>query len=332
VPNLRFLIEPSPQEVEAVRRTAFETAQALAAEGNVAGAFESIAAAYRTTIQLQPRRKRFHKGWLLHQMGLLRLQQQMDADARAFFLLAFVEDALTRGEGSPDRIDEINAPAALNLIYGFALSGSQILDLAVRLRKRQSSGRFFATPEAALKAVPLEPAVSASSLATKTATEIELVRPAREPEWRRVSDFGVPWEDRVFVGGRYDTHFATLRVIRDEIRRNGLDGVLVAEFKGGRGMTTRNKSLTLLKACRRAVFELSKAGGQLVEFDRVLDFEIDEVLVVYRRGEDKVEISSMSSSLFGRISVQLSDYKDTAGLQTVVRTWLRKRRRRLRST
>jgi hypothetical protein len=327
VPDLRFLIEPSPPDVEAVRRAAFRVAQGNAKEGNVAGAFGAIAAAYRTTIQMQPRGKRYHKGWLLHQMGLLRLQQQKDGEARGFFLLAFVEDALTRGEGSPDRIDEVSAPAAQNLIYGFSLSGGQLLDLAVRLRKRQSSGRFFATPEAALKAVPLEPAVSASPLATQTATEIEPVDPAREPEWRRVSDFGVPWEDRVFVGGKYDTHFATLRVIRDEIRRNGLDGVLVAEFKGSRGMTTRNKSLTLLKACRRAVFELSKAGGQLVEFDRSLDFEIDEVLVVYRHGEDKAEISSMSSSLFGRLRVQLREYNDTAELQKVVRDWLKKRRR-----
>ena len=83
------------------------------------------------------------------------------------------------------------------------------------------------------------------------------------------------------MGGAYVHHIGTLRLIRDTVRSVGYDGVFVAEFKVPATTTVRNKSLTLLKGCRRAIFELSAAGGQLVEFDKLLDFETESVLVVY---------------------------------------------------
>ncbi|MGO9178744.1 MAG: hypothetical protein ACLQHS_05645, partial [Candidatus Limnocylindrales bacterium] len=56
-------------------------------------------------------------------------------------------------------------------------------------------------------------------------------------------------------------------------------------------------SLTLLKACRRTLFELSAAGGQLVEFGHLLEFETEAVLVAYRTdGEDPAHISAMTTS------------------------------------
>lgn len=180
----------------------------------------------------------------------------------------------------------------------------------------------------ALEVEPLEPAVSESPQGRAAAKEVAPAAPAREPEWRRVSEFGVPWEDRVFVGGAYGTEMPILRAIRDEVRRNGLDGVLVAEFQSPSWMTTRNKSMTLLKACRRAIFELSTNAGQLVELDWTLNFEVDDVLVVYHALEKRRRISEMSRSLFGRVPVELKPYTDAADLQMVVRKWLKRRRRR----
>lgn len=326
--DLRFLISPTPEEVEEALQEAIASAKAALAEGNMDAAVASVDRLYYWMLQRQPEGRRYHKGWPLHQLGMFRLQQEQFSEARHYFLLAFVEDSLSRGEESPNRIDEIHRPAALNLVYGFGVAGSQLVDLSLRLRGRQAEGQLLRDPAVALEHEPLEPAVEASGLGTEAAEELESPVAEREPEWRRVSEFGVPWEDRVFVGGAYRTHFATLRIIRDEVRRNGLDGVLVAEFRGPSWMTPRNKSLTLLKACRRAIFEISKAAGQLVEFDRTLDYEIDDVLVVYHSDEDKHEISSMATSLFGPVKVTLKSYDDAAHLRTIVTKWLQRRRRR----
>jgi hypothetical protein len=325
---IRFLVTPTPALVEKRLQAAVVTAKARLGEQDLEGAFEAVESFYRWQLETQPQGRRYHKGWALHQLGMFRLQQDRFQDAGNLFLLAFVEDSLSRGEESPGRIDEVHQPAALNLVFGFGVAGSQLVDHAVRLRRLQANEGLFSNPAAALEMEPLEPAASASPEGQVAAEEVKPVEPAREPEWRRVSEFGIPWEDRVFVGGAYGTEMPILRAIRDEVRRNGLDGVLVAEFQSPAWMSTRNKSMTLLKACRRAIFELSTNAGQLVEFDWTLNFEVDDVLVVYHVLEKRRRISELSRALFGRVPVELRSYKDAAELELVVRTWLKRRRRR----
>ena len=328
VSPVRFLITPTPPKVERALQDAVASAKDALVKRDIDAAFEAIQGFYLWQLEVQPQGRRYHKGWALHQMGMFRLQQDQMDDAARHFLLAFVEDSLSRGEESPQRIDEIHRPAALNLVFGFGIAGNQLVDLAVRLRRRQAEPMLLADPVVALEIEPLEPAVAESAEGRAAAKEIAPAATAHEPEWRRVSEFGVPWEDRVFVGGAYGTEMPILRAIRDEVRRNGLDGVLVAEFQSPSWMSTRNKSMTLLKACRRAIFELSTNAGQLVELDWTLDFEVDDVLVVYHAIEKRRRISEMSRSLFGRVPVDLRPYADAADLQLVVRRWLKRRRRR----
>lgn len=108
MPDLRYLVDRPPPEVEGGLREAFSKAGGLLAEGNIEAAYSAVEAFYRFMVDTQPKGHRYHKGWPLHQMGMFRLQQDRLDEARDLFLLAFVEDALSRGEESPGKFDEIH--------------------------------------------------------------------------------------------------------------------------------------------------------------------------------------------------------------------------------
>jgi hypothetical protein len=318
----QFLIDQLPTQLGVRFLELQRRAVAPRPDQDIEAAFVASEEAYRLLVDAQPPLHRYHKGWPLHNMGMIRLYQGRLGEAQNYVLDAFVEDALSRGEESPGKFDETARPAALNLVFLFDVPGRVVVDLARRLRLRQAEGRFYPEPRAALLDEPLEQPLSGP--AAEAAATLEAPPSSRESEWRRVAEFGVPWEDRVFVGGSYLHNFSTIRIIRDEVRRNGLDGVLVAEFKTPSGMSTRNKSLTLLRGCRRAIFEFSAAGGQLVEFDQLLNNETEKALVVFNEAtEDPVRISAMTRSLYGRVDVTETGYSDVADLRRIVEEWLR---------
>lgn len=318
----RFLIDQLPTQLGVRFLELQRRAVAPRPHQDIEVAFAASEEVYRLLVDAQPPGHRYHKGWPLHNMGMIRLSQGRLGEARNYFLQAFAEDALSRGEESPEKFDETARPAALNLVFLFDIGGRAVVDLARRLRVRQEEGRLYREPRAALDDEPLERPLSGPAKAA--AATLQAPPSSREPEWRRVAEFGVPWEDRVFVGGSYLHNFSTIRIIRDEVRRNGLDGVLVAEFRSPSGMSTRNKSLTLLRGCRRAIFEFSSAGGQLVEFDQLLNNETEKALVVFNEAiEDPVRISAMTKSLYGRVTVSEQGYSDVADLRRIVEEWLR---------
>ena len=259
----------------------------------------------------------------MYQLGLWALEKRSGEEACRLVQAAFVEDVLSRGEESPHLWDELGRPASLTLASAFGL-GSRLPDFSGRLREAQASGRLFREPNEALEAVPLE--VPASTPPERDAAPLVADEPEIFPfRWRELGSFGTPLDRRVFIGGSYadDSVLSVLMVARDEARRCGWDGVLVAEFRAPDGTDMRRKSLVCLMGCCRAIFDLSVSGGHQVEFDKLLDFGIRTVLVVYNaQVEDRLKISSLTQAWFPALQVQPQGYRGLSELRQIVRDWL----------
>jgi hypothetical protein len=288
-------------------------------------AIEAMTEAYELLVANQPVGHRFHKGFPLQQLGLWSLEAG-ELPTGKERIQAFVEDVLSRGEESHDQWDELGRPAAQALLSLFNVPGLQLVDLARRLREAQVKGQLFQTPQDALEAEPL---VVAPAPASPEARASELFEEAPEPfapEWRQLGDFGTPLENRVFVGGSYAHAYLApvLRAARDEARACGWDGVLVAEFKAPLGIDNRTKSLICLMGCRQAIFDLSESGGHQVEFEKLVDFGIRRVLVVYNAEDEnaRLRISSLTTAWFPDLHVEPKGYRGLPDLKRIVRDWL----------
>lgn len=193
-------------------------------------AFEIFSRLYEEMLQAQPEGRRYHKGLPLHNMGLTRLLGNRGEEGLHFTLLAFIEDALSRGEESPQIHDELARPAAQNLVYVFNLPGRFLGNWSLRLRDAQRTGALYSDPEVAFAEVPPEPdilpvpAEEPVAIGRPSTGGAEAhARPVEEeegappevppsaasgpriaeapPRWRIPGLFGTRWEDRVFVAG-----------------------------------------------------------------------------------------------------------------------------------
>ena len=310
----RFL-SSLPADVNADFLRVIRRSQASYRRGRLQDAIGVLSRGYSALVGAQLAGERFHKGWALHQLGLWELEAGRVEPARQFFLMAFVEDVLTRQEHSPDVPDELRGPAAQMLVYNnLGVPALALAQLSQELRQAQSEGVLYQTPEAALQVHPLPPA--------PVPAEVD----PYVPEWRELGTFAAGLSRRVFIGGSYRTErfMPALKAARDEARGCGFDGVLVAEFNNPTGMDMRRKSLICLMGCSRAIFELSEPSGHLVEFDKLTDFGIHEVLVVYTpiEEETRARISSLTRSWFGALGIEPRMYDSIPQLRAIVREWL----------
>ena len=167
-----------------------QRAQAAYQKGELGPAIEMIAGAYDLLVEGQPHQVRFHKGWPLHQLGLWRLEYGEPSAARSSFLLAFVEDVLTRQEHSPDTPDELSGPAAQMLVYNnLGVSGVALAELSRALRTAQATGTLYQTPAEALQRYPLPE----STLPVEIDPYV--------PEWRELGVYAAGLRKRVFISG-----------------------------------------------------------------------------------------------------------------------------------
>jgi hypothetical protein len=118
---------------------------ALIAAGRFSDAYETYRRLYEIMLGEQPETRRWHKGLPLANMGLARIRQGLSREGLKWMLLAFIEDALSRGEKHPHILDELQMPAAHNLrIYG--LSESRLREMALRIRGRLDQGVLVHDP------------------------------------------------------------------------------------------------------------------------------------------------------------------------------------------
>jgi hypothetical protein len=229
--------------------------------------FEEI---YELLCREQPRDDRYHKGYPLHQIGTTFVLSGKPQDALLYFILAYAEDLLSQEEGQEDKADEM--PASRTLRQAYKVDEGALSELKHIIKQKKKHGYIVHNPQDIL-----------NELAKGQRPE-EVTKPAQSPqigvEKRKPGQFDSDWQRRVFVGGNYRDQLAILNEIKVFVKSIGYDPVLALDFEIPRGMT-HHHSLMLLHECSKAIFEISSEAGQLMEIERLIDYEI-KPLIVYQ--------------------------------------------------
>jgi len=278
--------------------------------GDFQEAAKGFDAAYRLLLEAQPEGHRFHKGESLHNKGLALLWAGDREESLRATLAAFVEDAASLAEESP-RLEELDRPAAHNLIYVFGLAGPPLAAFASQVRALVSSGGLLPDPHALL--------------VTEAAAEAATPPPGTRPP--RI--IGVPDprpERRVFIGGWYGRLVGALRPLRDHLESIDYDGIVVADFGVPAGRGEDEIELALLTNCHYAVFEVSESAGQIEEIRDVPETmrTPERVLAVFDRNHGHEPGISRGQTLvkLRRWNVEPVGYSDLGELFRVVEAWL----------
>jgi hypothetical protein len=307
---MQLIQEPNWPSLSREHRALLATAGQALAKGDFGAAAEGYERAYRLLLTNQPERFRFHKGEALHNWGLALLWQERTQEAVERTLEAFVEDAASLAEENP-RFEELDRPAAHNLVYVFGLSGRLLGDLATTVRAHIANGGLLPDARSYLSSV-LHLRVTASAPAPG------------QP--RIIGQHRLPPERRVFVGGGFahlDTH---LRPIRDIVDSLDYEGVVAADYGVPHGWRSDDVALGLMHTSHFGVFDLSDPAGQMVEIAELPDRKHDPVrtLAVW-----DTRVSQHPAVSYGMIQERLADwevvpvpYKDMSELDAIITSWL----------
>lgn len=138
-----------PPALERSLITAQPLAEAALGSGDTEGAYMAFDAVYRAMLAAQPKGRRFHKGLPLNQMAIFRLIEGRLREAASLFMDAFIEDSLSRGEEMPQQLDELNGPAARNLVVVIGFGMTDILQWATEIRRLQQVSGLVNRPSRA---------------------------------------------------------------------------------------------------------------------------------------------------------------------------------------
>jgi hypothetical protein len=260
----------------------------------------------------QPPDGRYHKGYPLHQIGITWVLSGKPQDALIYFILAYVEDLLSQEEGQEDKADEMPAGKTLRQSYGVREDALSELKGLVRETKRE-------------KRVIHDPKVLFDQLARGREPQ-EVVGPRERPEvaieTRKPGQFKSDWERRVFVGGNYRDQLAILNEIKVLVRSLGYDPVLPLDFVIPNARV-HHHSLMLLHECSKAIFEISSEAGQLMEIERLRDYQITP-LIVYQSsaGEEPPKVTEMLRALLASLGFEAKPYASLEELRTLIGDYL----------
>lgn len=230
--------------------------------------FEEI---YKMLRDQQPAESRYHKGYLLHQIGIILVLSGNPPEALRYFILAYIEDLLSAKRGEEDKADDM--PAGRTLRRGYKVNEDALMHLKEIVSADKFSGSVIHDPER----------VFAELARGRSPTDV--TRPTSTPDLgvgkRKPGKFEFDWEKRVFVGGDYSTHLSEINDIKTMCQKMGYEPVIASDFETPPGME-HHHALMLLHECKRAIFEVSSNAGQLMEIERLRDYgyEPDKVLIV----------------------------------------------------
>ena len=280
------------------------------AVGDFEGAARAFESAYRLVLGEQPEGQRYHKGEALHNRGVALLWGGDRQRGLEETLAGFIEDAASLAEENP-RFEELDRPAAHNLIYVFGLAGPPLAAFALQVRSEIGSGRLLPDPHALL----------ATPAATEAATP-----PTGAPVPRTIGTLDSLPERRVFIGGWYGRLVDTLRPLADYLVTIGYDGLMAADFGVPSGWGEDEVMFPLLTSAQRAIFEVSESAGQVEEIADVPETmrTPQRILAVFDRANAPKPGISRGQTLakLERWKVEPLGYGDLEELKRIVRGWL----------
>lgn len=268
---------------------------------------------YKLMMADQPLGKRYHKGYALQNMGAATLYSGKPQKALKSFLLAYIEDLLSQTEGEEDKADTLPARKTLSGVY--LVDDSLLAALKTLAMESKTSGTVIQDPEKLIKGLDN----SLSKYLSDKTKALAVSEPLRQP-----GQFQSEWKNRVFVGGSYSNHTAEIYRIGDICVKLGLDPVIASQFETPPDKV-HHHALMLLHECKAAIFEVSDDVGQLMEIERLRDYQVSALMLCQ---QDKNRLSAMLQTLFESSDCHFNQYGTMEEMDTHVRRFLKQMKKR----
>lgn len=255
----------------------------------------------------QPAGARYHKGYALHQIGMTLLLAGKSREALRYFILAYIEDLLLQKEGEEDKADKMPASRNLRGVYKVPESAlDQLKDIA---RRRKKMGEIVRDPNIVFDELARGRPVPEVAKPTET--------PDVSGKKRKPGQFESDWERRVFLGGSYLKHYSEINQIKKLCKELGYDPVTAFEFETPQDKI-HHHALMLLHECSKAIFEVTEHVGQLMEIERLRDYQVDALIVC----QVNAPLSEMLVALLGSQGYDVERYSSPQELDKLVTSFL----------
>ncbi len=262
---------------------------------------------YDMLLEEQPAGARYHKGYPLHQIAMTFLLAGKSPDALRYFILAYIEDLLLQKEGEEDKADKM--PASKNLRGVYKVTESPLGQLKDIVRRRKKMEELVRDPDIIFDELARGRPVPEVAKPTET--------PDVSEEKRKPGKFESDWDKRVFVGGSYLKHYSEISQIKMVCKELGYDPVVAFEFETPPDKV-HHHALMLLHECSRAIFEVTEHVGQLMEIERLRDYEVKPLVVC----QANAPLSQMLEELSKSQHYEVKRYSDSPELEKLVRDFL----------
>lgn len=264
---------------------------------------------YETLLNGQPNGESYHKGFPLHNWAIATLLARDPQESLRLFILAFVEDALSQ---EPSKESDARDTPAGQVVWLLYKVDPKLLTTIEQLSKNRKPDTIPTDPQELLDEALANTGLTLSKVAQKT--------PKLAP--RDINNLESSWEKRVFIGGNYSSQFAFIQEIALEVSRWGFDPIIASEFT----MPTQlihHHTMMLLHNCKLAIFDISAEAGQLMEIERLRDYEL-KPLLVYSPNPARPEprVSSMLSTLMEQGQYDVKPYSNVEQLRDHVKAYL----------
>lgn len=259
-----------------------------------------------------------HKGAPLHMIGICHTATNQHNQAIRYITLAYIEDTLNVAFDHEDEADRAPAARMLRDFYGIRMEILRaIKQIANEVKKAEEWSQIF-DPETLLHRLEERLHIDGNTLTA------QLIRPLPQIAPRQPFGFPQPWEQRVFIGGNYQTHMPVIRHIENVVNSLGYTPVVAFDVEMARD-DTHHHTLLLLHTCRYAIFEISSPAGQLMEIERIRDYE-NQALLLYSRISPEAAPSPLVSTMLQTTGLRTEGYTDLADIDPVIRDFLPARR------
>ncbi len=231
--------------------------------------------AFRKDLELryesQRKGKRIHKGKPYYSLGLCFLyEERLDLNQAAFnLLLAYIEDVISARD-LPETAESLGAARLLG--HDLQFDPKVMSKIRAHLATFSHETREkFGDPTDVLESVMKEESITEASLGQLCQRKILVPRKAPA---------NINWSKRVFIGGNYSANFGSLLKIKQVVLEKGFEPVVADDYVHSE-QSNHDFCLMLLHTCKYAVFDVTKAGGQLIEIERSQDYGIRRPLVIF---------------------------------------------------
>jgi hypothetical protein len=259
-------------------------------------------------------RRPIHKGAPLHMVGICYAATNQHDQALRHITLAYIEDTLNVAFDHEDEADRAPAAQMLRDFYGVRMEILRTIKQIANEAKKAGEWSNMFDPGTLLHRLEERLNIDGNTLTR------QLVRAPPEIARRQPFGFPQPLEQRVFIGGNYQTHMPVIRHIEGLVSSLGYTPIVAFDVDIPREHT-HHHTLLLLHTCRHAIFEISSPAGQLMEIERTRDYE-DNVLLLYSRISPDSAPSPLVSTMIQTVGARTEGYANLSDIDRIVRDFL----------